>query len=147
VVGDQPIKESTDPGSCLVGQQTVDWAEARLPRSQQEHLARLAAKLALATADRHRIHPLAVIEKDAIIHEAMHSAALDAAFTQELDGRADAHVVQRRGGCKAVQPLVQLLGIVRSPDRGTRGSGYVPEPPFQQAEQRLLQRFPCPFFL
>jgi hypothetical protein len=37
-------------------------------------------------------------------------AALHAAFAQELDRRADAHVVQRRGGCKTVQPLVQLLG-------------------------------------
>jgi hypothetical protein len=131
----------------LPGQQTVDWAGAKLPWSQQEHLARQRATLALATADRHRIHPLAVIEKDAIIHEAMHSAALDAAFAQELDGRADAHVVQRRGGDHLVQPLVQLLGIVGSPDRGTHRSGYVPEPPFQLAEQSLLAFLERAFFL
>jgi hypothetical protein len=130
----------------LVGQQTVDWAEAKLPWSQQEHLARQAATLALATADRHRIHPLEGIEKDATLDEATHSAALDAAFAQELDGRADAHVVQRRGGDKAVQPLVQLLGIVGSPDRGTHRSGYVPEPPFQGGATSVAA-LSCPFFL
>jgi hypothetical protein len=35
----------------LVGQQTVDWAEAKLPWSHQEHLARQAATLALSTAN------------------------------------------------------------------------------------------------
>jgi hypothetical protein len=56
----------------LVGQQTVDWAEAKLPWTQQEHLARQPATLALATADRHRIHPLTGIEKDATLDEATH---------------------------------------------------------------------------
>ncbi len=87
------------------------------------------------------------IEKDATLDEATHSAALDAAFAQELDRRADTHVVQRRGGCKTVQPLVQLLGIVGASDRGTHRCGYVPEPPFQLAEQSFLAFLERAFFL
>ncbi len=94
--------------------------ESKLPWSQQEHLAQQAATLALPIADH---QPLVGIEKDATLDEAIHSAALDAAFAQELDGRADAHVVQRRVGDHMVQPLVQLLGIVGSPDRGTHRNG------------------------
>ncbi len=69
---------------------------------QQEHLVRQAATLALATADRQSSQPLARIEKVATLDEATHSAALDVSFAQELDRRADAHVVQRLGGGKAV---------------------------------------------
>jgi hypothetical protein len=43
---------------------TVDLAEAKLQWSEQEHLARQPATLALPTADRHRSQPLAGIEKD-----------------------------------------------------------------------------------
>ncbi len=46
--------------------------EAKLPWSQQEHLARPAATVALPTADRHRSHPLAGVEKDATLDEATH---------------------------------------------------------------------------
>jgi hypothetical protein len=59
---------------------TVDWAEAKLPWSQQEHLAQPTATLALATADRQCSQSLEGIEKDAILDEATHVAALDGVF-------------------------------------------------------------------
>ncbi len=64
----------------MIGQQTVDWAEAKLPCIQQEHLAQPTATLALATADRQRSQALEGIEKDAILDEATHVAALDGVF-------------------------------------------------------------------
>ena len=64
----------------------------------------------------------------------------------KLDGHADPYLVQRLGGCKAVQPLVQLLGVVGNTDRCAHGGGHVPEPPFQLAEQSFPALLDRPLF-